>query len=76
MTIQKLSTGNYKGHHEGHYFFAYRRPHGKWCCRIGKKGIWLYQEGYHGSNLPTISMVKAWVRLTIANPPDWLKQFA
>jgi hypothetical protein len=62
MTLRKLPTGNYKGYHMGHYFFIFKRPHGKWCCRIGKGGEWLYQEGYHGTFLHNLKKVKGWAK--------------
>lgn len=60
MNLRKLTTGNYFGHYLTHYIFAFRRPHGKWCCMIGKGGEWLYREGYHGTYLSNINKVKRW----------------
>lgn len=62
MTLRKLSTGNYFGHYMTHYIFAFKRPHGKWCCMIGKGGEWLYREGYHGASLPTVNRFKKWAK--------------
>jgi hypothetical protein len=62
MTLRKLPTGNYSGYHLAHYFFIFKRPHGKWCCRIGKNGEWLYREGYHGTYLNTIKKAKGWAK--------------
>lgn len=62
MKIRKLKTGNYLGYLKGYYFFIYRRPHGKWCARIGKNGEWLNQEGYHGTFLRTVKKAMTWSR--------------
>lgn len=62
MDLRKLPTGNYFGYYFGHYIFAFKRPHGKWCAMIGKSGEWLMREGYHGTSLPDIVKVKKWVR--------------
>ena len=60
MNIKKTTAGNYFGYHKGHYLFIYKRPHGKWCCRIGRGGHWLFSEGYHGTFLRTLSKAKKW----------------
>lgn len=62
ITYRKLTTGNYLGRAGKYYIFIYRRPHGKWCCRIGDGKEWLWQEGYHGTFLTTIKKVKEWAR--------------
>lgn len=68
MKFRKLNTGNYLGYYLGYYFFAYRKAHGGWCCRIGKRGEWLYSEGKHGSSLPTVKKLKWWVKEMLTNP--------
>lgn len=62
MNLRKTTLGNYFGYYKGHYVFIYRRPHGKWCCRIGKGGEWLYSEGYHGTSLPTLIKARNWAK--------------
>lgn len=66
MTLRKLPTSNYYDYHLGHYLFIFRRPHGKWCCRIGMDGQWLYQEGYYGTYLNKLKKAKAWAKDKIA----------
>lgn len=70
MKLKKLATGNYFGYFKSHYLFAFRRPHGKWCCIIGKGGQWLFREGYHGTSLPTIKAVKKWAEKVLSLPSD------
>lgn len=36
--LKRTSKGNHFGYYNGYYIFIYRRLHGKWCCRIGRKG--------------------------------------
>lgn len=64
-SLKKTSAGNYFGYYMGYYVFAFKRPHGKWACRIGRKGKWLWTEGYHGTSLPNFSWVKSWVKSKI-----------
>jgi len=65
MKLRKTSAGNYLGYFLGHYFFIYKRPHGCYCCRIGKKGKWLKSEGYHGTYLNTLKKAKNWATFNI-----------
>ena len=58
--FKKTKTGNYLGYYLGHYIFIYKRPHGSWSCRIGKGGLWLASEGYHGTFLDKLSKAKKW----------------
>lgn len=69
MKLRRLNTGNYIGSHKRHYFFVYKKPHGAWCCRIGKAGMWLHSEGVHGTFLSNLKKVKAWVRSKLITPP-------
>lgn len=68
MKIRKLSSGNYFGNHNGHYFFIYRRLHPGWCVRIGKNGEWLYGEGFHSSCLRDLHLAKNWVIGQLVKP--------
>lgn len=63
--FKKNSAGNYFGYYLGYYIFAFKRPHGRWSCRIGRKGEWLWSEGYFGTSLPNLSRVKDWIRSKI-----------
>jgi hypothetical protein len=63
--FKKTNTGNYFGYYLGFYIYTYKRPHGKWCCRIGRKGDWMYSEGYHGTYLSSLKKVKEWVMLNV-----------
>lgn len=54
------SQGNIMGYYRGYYYFIYDRPHGKYCCRIGKKGEWLWSEGYFGTSLQTMNKAVRW----------------
>ena len=63
--FKKTKTGNYFGYCNGYYVFATKMPHNGWCCRIGRKGKWLWQEGYHGTSLPKLKDVKQWVKFRI-----------
>lgn len=65
MKIKKTKQGNYFGYYKTYYLFIYRRPHGKWCCRVGKSGEWLDREGYHGTSLPTLVKAKYWASKSI-----------
>lgn len=67
--LKRTVAGNHFGYCNGYYVFIYRRPHGCWCCRIGKKGEWIYSEGYHGTSLKTVHAAKAWAKNKIVNPP-------
>lgn len=60
MNVKKTKAGNYFGYHKGHYIFIYKRPHGKWGCRVGKGGVCLFSEGYHGTYLKTVREAKIW----------------
>ena len=62
MLFKKTKAGNYFGYYKGHYVSTYRRPHGKWCCMIGRKGLWLYSEGYFGTSLSNLKKVKDWIK--------------
>jgi hypothetical protein len=62
MKLRKTSLGNHFGYHEGFYIFIFRRPHGKWCCTIGRKGEWLAGEGYFGTYLSTFNKAKKWAK--------------
>jgi hypothetical protein len=62
MRLRKLNTGNYFGWLKGYYLFIYRKPHGKWCCVIGKKGEWLFSEGAFGTYLNTVKKAKWWAK--------------
>jgi hypothetical protein len=62
--FKKTAAGNYFGWYFGFYVFTFKRPHGKWCCRIGRNGEWLYAEGYHGTYFGSLKKVKDWVKLT------------
>lgn len=59
MKLRRLNTGNYFGWFNGYYFFIYRRPHGKWCSRIGMGGEWLLRGGNQGAYL---TKAKLWTR--------------
>ena len=58
--MKETKLGNYFGYYKGHYIFIYRRPHGMWCCRVGKAGVWLFSEGYFGTFLQTIKQAEKW----------------
>jgi hypothetical protein len=60
--LKKTKAGNYFGYYKGHYVFTYKRPHGKWSCRIGKKGEWLWFEGYHSTYLTSLAEAEIWVK--------------
>ena len=74
MKLRPLNTGNKLGYYKGYYVFIYKRPHGKWCCCIGKKGEWLWSEGYFSSWITTISIAKKWAINQITSPSIILKQ--
>ena len=61
MIFKKTKAGNYFGYYKGYYVSTFRRPHGSWSCWIGKKGKWLYYEGYFNTSLTTLEKVKDWV---------------
>ena len=63
--FKKTSAGNYFGYYKGYYVFTYRRPHGKWCCCIGKRGEWLCREGYFGTSLFNLNIAKRWAENAI-----------
>lgn len=66
MTIfKKTKKGNYFGYYNGHYIFTYLRPHGHWACRIGKKGKWIFHEGYHTTYLKTLAKTERWINSKI-----------
>lgn len=75
MKFRKLNTGNFFGYFKGYYFFAYRKPHGGLCCRIGKAGQWIYFEGMHACSLPNIKKVKWWVKEMLTNPEFKTRKF-
>lgn len=58
--FKKTTQSNYIGYYRGFYIFIYKRPHGKWCCRVGRKGNWLWSEGYFGTSLSTLKIAKKW----------------
>lgn len=60
--FKKTKRGNYFGYYKGHYVFTYKRPHGSWCCAIGRKGEWVYAEGYFSTSLRTLSKVKEYIK--------------
>lgn len=60
--MRKLTTGNYFGYYKGFYVFIRKKEHGAWCCSIGRKGEWLYGEGFLGTSLPTIPKATAWYK--------------
>ncbi len=60
--MKETSLGNYFGYYKGYYVFIYKRPHGSWCCRYGKNGEWINQEGYHGTSLRTIKKAIGWAK--------------
>ncbi len=63
--LKKTSRGNYFGYYFGFWIFIFMRPHGKWCCQIGKKGKCLWSEGYFGTSLPKLSNAKRWSKRRI-----------
>lgn len=63
--FKKTKAGNYFGYCRGYYVFIYKRPHGKWCCRIGRKGERLWQEGYLSTSLPKLQDAKQWAKFKI-----------
>lgn len=65
MVLKKTKAGNRFGYYNGYYIFVYKRPHGCYCCRIGKKGEWLFGEGYFGTSLPTLRSVLIWIKSKI-----------
>jgi len=63
--FKKTTQGNYLGYYSGYYMFIFRRPHGKYCCIIGKRGEWLWSEGYHGTYLDTLTKAKQWAKFKV-----------
>lgn len=63
--FKKTTAGNYFGYCNGYYLFTYRKPHGGWCCFIGRKGEWIWSEGKFTKSLPTIAAVKKWARFYV-----------
>jgi hypothetical protein len=60
MKLKKTSAGNRFGYYLGYYVFAYRKPHGAYCCWIGKGGKWLFADGNFGAWMWTLRIVKKW----------------
>ena len=71
--FKKSKQGNYFGYCNGYYIFIYKRPHGRWCCRIGRKGKWFWQEGYFGTSLDTVSKAKQWAKFRVV--PDCITEY-
>ncbi len=65
IAFRKTSKGNYLGYCYGYYIFIYKRPHGKWCCRVGKGKEWLWQEGYFTTYLDTLQKAKNWAKFKV-----------
>lgn len=63
--MKRTNQGNYFGYISGYYVFVYKRPHGKYCCRIGKGGEWLWREGYHGTSLQSLRKALVWANSKI-----------
>lgn len=64
MKLRKLSTGNYIGYYKGYYVFVLTKivDCKFYSVSIGKKGKWLFSEGFHSSYFKTIPKVKQWAK--------------
>lgn len=56
------TAGNRFGYYLGYYIFTFKRPHGAWCCFIGRKGKYFISDGVHGSWMKNLRIVKAWAK--------------
>ena len=63
--FKRTPRGNYFGYCNGYYIYTFKRPHGSWSCRIGRKGKWIWSEGYFGTSLKTLAMAKRWSKFRV-----------
>lgn len=63
--LKKTSAGNYFGYCHGYYIFIFKGMHGGYTARIGRKGKWIWSEGYHGTSLPKLADAKQWAKFRV-----------
>lgn len=70
MKLQKTKSG-YFCRYKGFFFVVWKKPHGAWACMLGRGNKYLASNGIHGTSMPTLKDVRAWVRDTILTKNFW-----